>query len=67
MQIIVNEKIREFSVPLNITELLATINLPSVTGIAVAVNNQVIKRDEWERFHLSEGDRVLVIKATQGG
>lgn len=67
MQIIVNEKIREFSVPLNITELLATINLPSVTGIAVAVNNQVIKRDEWERVHLSEGDRVLVIKATQGG
>ena len=67
MQIIVNEKLREISGPLNITELLAEINVQSVAGIAIAVNNRVIKKNEWGRFYLSENDLILVIKATQGG
>ncbi len=36
-------------------------------GIAVAVNNSVIKRIEWERTMLADGDKVMVIRATCGG
>lgn len=67
MQIFINEELQEFPDPLNITALLTKMNVPSVTGIAVAVNNQVIKRDKWDSSLLSDNDRILVIKATQGG
>ena len=37
------------------------------TGIAVAVNQQVVAKTEWHTFFLQQGDDVLVITATQGG
>ncbi len=37
------------------------------TGIAVAVNNIIIPRDEWISKYLSDGDRVTIIRATYGG
>lgn len=67
MQIFVNEEPREFSGPLSISGLLEATNVLSLTGIAVAVNNEVIKKDQWDDSPLAENDRVLVIKATQGG
>jgi sulfur carrier protein len=36
-------------------------------GIAVAVNETVIPKGKWDCFLLEPNDRVLVIKATQGG
>ena len=36
-------------------------------GIAVAVNNTVILRNEWENFMLQNNDNVLIITAVQGG
>lgn len=37
------------------------------SGIAVALNEDVIQKDHWEETLLSENDRILVITATQGG
>jgi sulfur carrier protein len=37
------------------------------TGIAVAVNSEVVPRSSWPRTSLSEGDRVDVVTAVQGG
>lgn len=37
------------------------------TGIAIAVNNKVIPRTQWETFTLAENDKVIIIHATQGG
>ena len=36
-------------------------------GIAVAINNNVIPKSEWETKIISQNDTVLIIKATQGG
>lgn len=41
-------------------------NLPA-TGIAVAVNNRMIPRTEWNSFALNDGDNILIIKAVCGG
>ncbi len=41
-------------------------NLPA-TGIAVAVNNRMIPRAEWDSFALNDGDNILIIKAVCGG
>lgn len=36
-------------------------------GIAVAVNNEIVPTDNWEHHRLLEGDKILIIVATQGG
>ena len=41
-------------------------NLPA-TSIAVAVNNRMIPRTEWDSFVLNDGDHILIIKAVCGG
>ena len=37
------------------------------TGIAVAVNLELVPRGEWAGFQLSSGDQLEVINARQGG
>jgi len=36
-------------------------------GLAVAINEEVVPKNEWERIVLNQNDQVLIIKATQGG
>ncbi len=36
-------------------------------GIAVAVNETVVPRAKWDSYVLQPNDKILVIKATQGG
>jgi sulfur carrier protein len=37
------------------------------TGIAVAVNGEVVPRSSWQATRLADGDRVEVVTAVQGG
>jgi sulfur carrier protein len=37
------------------------------TGIAVAVNQTVLTRDEWAGTTLTDGDRIEIVSAVQGG
>jgi sulfur carrier protein len=39
----------------------------SLRGSAAVVDGEVVPRSEWERFELRDGQRIEVIKATQGG
>ena len=39
----------------------------AATGIAVAVNGEVVRRSEWESTRLADGDQVEVLTAVQGG
>jgi sulfur carrier protein len=39
----------------------------ATTGVAVAVNGEVVTRSSWETTALREGDRVEVLTAVQGG
>ena len=36
-------------------------------GIAIAINQQVISKDRWSSYIINENDKVMIIKATQGG
>lgn len=51
----------------NLEELLDQYNLLSKNGIAVALNNSVVPKDQWGSKELNENDNILVITATQGG
>ncbi len=39
----------------------------SITGCAVAVNGEVVRRADWPVTTLSSGDAIEVVHATQGG
>ena len=47
-------------------QLSQQLELPQ-TGIAVAINNRMVPRAEWEHFVLNENDELIIIKAVCGG
>ena len=66
MNLLVNNEPKQFSGK-NISELIHLLNIPTTNGIAFAVNEKVIPKNEWEKFQLKDNDKILIIKATQGG
>lgn len=50
----------------NLLKLSQEMNLP-VNGIAIAVNQHMVPRTEWDSYTLNEGDSIIIIKAVCGG
>ena len=67
MEVIVNEQTKEVGDNISTDELLHELGWDTKQGIAVAVNNEVVPRDNWQQKRLSENDKVTIIQATQGG
>ena len=67
MEITVNDKEISVQSDLKLCEYLKFANLSDARGIAIAVNECVVARNEWESHVLRENDKVLIIRATQGG
>jgi len=69
-EIMINIKVNNTAHQFQEASSLVTIlnELEIVTnGIAVAVNQNIITKTDWNTQTLNEGDEVLIIKATQGG
>jgi sulfur carrier protein len=66
MKLTVNSEPQDFRGK-NISELIQSLRMTGTNGIALAVNETVVPKTEWEKFQLSDNDKVLIIKATQGG
>lgn len=47
--------------------LLDLLGIAQRRGIALAVNEQVVPKSEWNTRILQENDRITLIRATQGG
>ena len=68
MQILINGEDKKVQPNLNITELITQLNMnPLKSGIAVAVDREVIPKSKWETFILEDGSVVEIIRAVQGG
>ncbi len=67
MNITVNDEPRALPAAATLETLIAELGLAGRGGLAVAVNDSVVPRARWAGQTLAEGDRVLVIRATQGG
>ena len=67
MTVYVNDRKHSVSDICNIDMLLDNIGLNEKKGIAVAVNYEVIPKKNWDNNYLKENDKILVIRATQGG
>jgi sulfur carrier protein len=63
----VNDEPRTLPAPATVADLVRELGLVERKGMAVAVNNTVAPRATWPAHTLADGDRVLVIRASQGG
>lgn len=50
-----------------IHDVLVCLNVPTVRGVAVALNDQVVPRSQWPQTTVQPNDRLEIIQATQGG
>ncbi|EKT3957777.1 sulfur carrier protein ThiS [Flavobacterium psychrophilum] len=68
MELKINNKTKQFAANSLTVQALLDLEIPTKQkGIALAINNIVIPKSDWN-FHLvKETDDVLIISATQGG
>jgi sulfur carrier protein len=68
MTIVVNGEARELPPGLTVRGLLDALEVPGRgTGVAVAVDAEVVPRTQWGARELQEGARVEILRAIQGG
>ncbi len=66
MKLIVNGKNIETKDEITVLELLKELKIEDKT-MAAAVNMNVIKKEEWDKFKLKENDRVEFLNFVGGG
>ena len=67
MEVLVNNQPVQTSVSCTLDKLLPLLGISDTRGLAIAVNDEVIARTNWISYQLSPKDKVILIKATQGG
>lgn len=65
MKVTINNKETETQA-LNVKQLAEELNLPA-TGVAIAISNTMVPRDEWTKTQILEGADIVIIKAFCGG
>ena len=66
MNVLVNGRPTELESGATVESVLAVLDVPD-RGVAVAVDAEVVPRGKWPEHQLSEGARVEVLRAIQGG
>lgn len=66
MKATINGRVRELPDDLTVGALLALLGSPR-TGIAVARNDRIVRRAEYDEHAVHDGDRVEIITAVAGG
>ncbi len=67
MKVFVNNEPQEISSETSLFSILSELNLSDARGIAVAVNDEIVFKQNWASHSLQENDKLTVIRATQGG
>lgn len=67
MTIYLNDNPKEISENCTIQQLVDSLYPEAQQGLAVALNESIIPKKDWEHTLLSDTDHLLIIRATQGG
>lgn len=67
MQIKINNQDFSLEDKSNLVTLVEIQQLKSSKGIAIAVNNKVVPKNNWNTYELKHNDNITIIRATQGG
>jgi sulfur carrier protein len=66
MKLNVSGVLHEFQDGSNVEALVKQLGTET-GGIAVAVNDRIVRKSAWSEHKLIDGDRIEIVKAVQGG
>jgi sulfur carrier protein len=66
MTVILNGQERHSADPLSLADAVALLTT-APSGVAAAVNGEVVRRAAWTLTQLADGDEIEVVTAVQGG
>jgi sulfur carrier protein len=66
MTVVINGEPHEARDPMSLAAAVALLT-SAPTGVAAAVNGEVVRRAAWNSTQLADGDQIEVITAVQGG
>ena len=66
MNITVNDERYSLDMPVTTSQLLIELQQPSM-GVALAINDIIIPRENWNTQMINEGDTILLFQAIAGG
>ena len=67
MKVFVNDDTKEIPAGSSLHSLLNDIGMNEFSGWAIALNEEVVPFAEIKQKSLNEGDRLILVQATQGG
>ena len=68
MRVLINGESCELEAGTTLAEVVASLpGIPDGRGIAVALDGEVVPRGAWSRTELTDGTKVEVVVAVQGG
>lgn len=67
MTIFINKEKKEISDNTDIINMLQQSGFKNIKGIAIAINNEVIPKTNWQNHLLRDQDNITIITATAGG
>ena len=66
MEVIINGEPHRAASPMSLAQAVALLT-KAETGVAVALNGDVVRRSVWDSTRLADGDQIEVVTAVQGG
>ena len=66
MQVVINGIKKDVKENITIKELLEELKVLDKT-MAVAVNMNIVKKDDWDKFNLKENDKIEALNFVGGG
>jgi len=67
MKVFLNDKLKDLKDGTDLQGLSVELGLANMKGWAIAVNESIIPKEKHKLTTLQDGDRILLIQATQGG
>jgi sulfur carrier protein len=67
MQITINKQAYQFDEHTSLEKAIETLELKETNGIALALNEEIIPRNEWQKTILFDEDKIIIIGAVAGG
>ena len=68
MELKINNQTKQFPLDSLTVQTLLDLEIPTKqNGIALAINNTIIPKSDWNSHLIKETDDILIISATQGG
>ena len=67
MQVTINKQNYQFDEHTSLEKAIETLELKETNGIALALNEEIIPRSEWQKTILFDEDEVIIISAVAGG